>query len=758
MGWDDAIPHSFSEQWSNWLEDLLRMSEFKVDRCIKPRDFRDPTAQLHHFSDASQVGYGAVSYVRLEKDHKVHVAFLLGKARVAPLKQTTIPRLELTAAVLAVRIDQMLRKELQFKLEKSVFWTDSTTVLKYISSETRRFHTFVANRTAVIRDAADVDQWRYVGSKENPADEASRGLRAEDFLKSRRWINGPEFLYKAKEAWPKLEVDLNVISADDPEVKRDIMVNAVIKDSENATNHLISYFSSWIRLKQSVAWFLKVKEILMLLGQKRKEFCASAGLRKDNLKIQEQEVERGIQSFKATLKGHSLTPHDLAKAEKSIIQHVQRHKFIAEIASLKGSFKTVPKESPLYKLDPVMDDDEILRVGGRLSKAALPAESKHPVILSKDLHVSKLILSHIHHQLGHAGRNHMLSRLQQKYWIINANSAARKVISECVVCRRNRGRLGEQKMADLPEERVVPDKAPFTNVGVDYFGPINVKRGRSLVKRYGVLFTCFTSRAVHLEVAYTLDTDSCLNAVRRFICRRGPVSTIRTDNGTNFVGANRELKESLAVVNHGKIQRSLVQDGIEWNFNTPAASHQGGIWERLIRSVKSVLTSVLQQQTLDDEGLQTIFCEVEAILNDRPITRVSDDPDDLEALTPNHILSLKGKPIMPPGLFDRDDLYIRKRWKQIQYMAELFWKRWISEYLPMMQERQKWSRPRRSLTAGDIVLVADATAPRGSWMMGKVLDARPDAKGLVRSVRLQTRTSILERPVTKLCLLLEAAA
>ena len=145
--------------------------------------------------------------------------------------------------------------------------------------------------------------------------------------------------------------------------------------------------------------------------------------------------------------------------------------------------------------------------------------------------------------------------------------------------------------------------------------------------------------------------------------------------------------------------------------------------------MKSVLTSVLQQQTLDDEGLQTILCEVEAILNNRRITRVSDDPDDLEALTPNHILILKGKPIMLPGLFDKDDLYIRKRWKQIQYMAELFWKRWISEYLPMMQERQKWTRPRRSLTIGDIVLVADATAPRGSWMMGKVLEARCKGSG-----------------------------
>lgn len=263
-------------------------------------------------------------------------------------------------------------------------------------------------------------------------------------------------------------------------------------------------------------------------------------------------MERKICSFKDTLKGQNLTPEDLAKAEQSIIQYVQKHKFRSEIASLKDGCKNIPKDSLLYKLNPVMDG-EILRVGGRLSKAAMPTESKHPVILSKDLHISTLILRHIHQQLGHTGRNHMLSRLWQKYWIISANSAARKVISDCVVCRRNRGKPGEQKMADLPEERVLPDKAPFTDVGVDYFGPIDVKRGRSHLKRYGVLFTCLTSRAVHLEVAYTLDADSYINAVRRFICRRGPVSSIRSDNGTNFVGANRELKESLADLNYGKI-------------------------------------------------------------------------------------------------------------------------------------------------------------------------------------------------------------
>ena len=403
-----------------------------------------------------------------------------------------------------------------------------------------------------------------------------------------------------------------------------------------------------------------------------------------------------------------------------------------------------------------MLDNGLLRVGGRLNRLAMPEEAKHPIILSKDLHISTLLLRHIHEQLGHGGRNHMLSRLRKKYWIIKANSAARKIITDCVVCKRQRGRIGEQKMADLPLERILPDKPPFTDVGVDYFGPIEIKRGRSLVKRYGVIFTCMASRAVHLEVAYTLDTDSCIHALRRFICRRGQVSSLRSDNGTNFVGAERELREALNGLNQDKIQSAMLQRGIKWYFNPPAGSHHGGVWERLIRMVRNVLHCVLNQQVLDDEGLQTLLCEVEAILNDRPITKISDDPMDLEALTPNHLLLLKTKPILPPGLFVKEDLYIKRRWRQVQYMADLFWKRWTHEYLPLIQERQRWSKEKRSFAPGDIVVVVDSTAPRGSWLMGRILETKPDAQGLVRTVRLQTKSSILERPITKICLLQEA--
>lgn len=743
--WDEPVPCDVSEHWSEWLSELQHMSGFKVERCIKPKNFGTQLkAELHHFSDASQIGYGTVSYLRLESTDNVHVSFITGKARVAPLKQLTIPRLELAAAVLAVRVNTMLLKELQLPLQRSFFWTDSTTVLKYIFNETKRFHTYVANRVSTIRESTDKDQWRYVNTKDNPADEASRGLRAQEFGKG-KWLKGPDFLHLPPTRWPKLDLDASSIPSDDAEVKRELKVNAVTIHSDNPLSQLIHYFSSWRKLKTSVAWLLELKERLLLLSRKRKEYVVN----------QNENVEKEIKKFKAALGKSNLTPERLEEAEKAIIQFAQNQRFSTEISSLKHDPKTVFKDSPLYRLDPFIEDG-ILRVGGRLFKSVLPWEVKHPVILSKDLHVSQLILRYIHCQLGHAGRNYMLHRLRQKYWIINANSAARKILSQCTVCRRYRGKLGEQKMSDLPEERVVPDNAPFTNAGVDYFGPLEVRRGRTVLKRYGVIFTCMSSRAVHLEVAHSLDTDSCINAVRRFICRRGPVTSIRSDNGTNFVGAKKELRQALAALNHSKIERTFVQEGMTWSFNTPAASHQGGVWERLIRSVRSVLTSVIGHQLLDEEGLQTLFCEVEAILNDRPITKASEDPNDLEALTPNHILLLKGKPILPLGLFEKSDLYIKRRWRQVQYVAELFWKRWTAEYLLVMQERQKWTKQKRNFIPGDIVVIADATAPRGSWMMGRVLSAIADSRGLVRSVKVQTKISVLDRPITKLCLLLEA--
>ncbi|KAL7826204.1 hypothetical protein SRHO_G00340030 [Serrasalmus rhombeus] len=470
---------------------------------MKPKGFGTViSAQLHHFCDASEVGYGTVSYIRFASDRNVHVSFVVGKARVAPLKQMTIPRLELQAATLASRMDKMLRVELQMNLEPSVIWTESQSVLKDINNEQTRFSTFVTNRLTVIRDLTTKEQWRYVGSANNPADAASRGVRAVSLM-SKHWWTGPDFLRREETHWPIIG---KLMSTDlkDLEV-RNVQVHWTTV-TDNPTIKFLEYYSQWNHFKRALAWFLRLKDILKTKIQG-----------KDAVKINSAQ----------NVGSQCLSVDELERAENAVISYVQNSIFHEEVEALQKG-KQVKLTSNISSLDPILENG-ILRVGGRFNKMAMPISQQHPAILPKNSHISRLIMRHIHQTLGHSGRNHVLSKLRQHYWIPSANSLARRTIKECVLCRRLQGKAGEQKMADLRAERITPDLSPFTHVGIDYFGPIEVKKGRGTAKRYGVIFTCLVSRAIHLEVANSLDTDACINALRRFICRRGPVATIRTD-------------------------------------------------------------------------------------------------------------------------------------------------------------------------------------------------------------------------------------
>ena len=258
------------------------------------------------------------------------------------------------------------------------------------------------------------------------------------------------------------------------------------------------------------------------------------------------------------------------------------------------------------------------------------------------------------------------------------------------------------------------NQPPFFSTGVDFFGPILFKRGRSLVKRYGALFTCLVSRAVHIEMAAALDTDSFINVLRRFLAPRGQVNLIRSDNGSHLVGAEKELRLSLREWNQSQIESFLLQKGISWNFNAPTASHHGGVWERLIRSTRRIMLGLTKEQVLSDDGLATLLTEVESILNGGPLTRTSTDPKDLTCLTPNHLLLLKDQQSLPPGILSAHDNYVRHRWRQVQFLSDQFWKRWTRECLTLLQERQKWLAPTRNVHVGDIVLLVDQNTPRGS--------------------------------------------
>ena len=742
--WDDPLSPENQVRWSKWLEELPLLGQFKVERCLVPAHFGRPVkCELHHFCDASLSAYGSVSYLRaVNAEGKIHCALLLGKSRLAPIRQMTIPRLELSAAVIAVRMDRMLSRELTLEIRDSVFWSDSMIVLQYIYSCSKRFQTFVANRLSVIHDGSKPRQWRKVGTKENPADDVSRGLSGSDMISSDRWRRGPEFLWQEESAWPTNPV-VPEIPHNDEEVKiqakccvADVQCDAKVVEEDDAPTadkeeepkdlmvRFIESYSCWYRLKKGMAWLLRCKNWL---------------------RVKTKSVERP-----PPVTADPLDPSELQVAETAIVRFVQLKYFKEEVKALK-SRKPIVKKSPIYILEPFLDEEEIFRVGGRLKNAPLSEKAQHPAILPKNHHVSRLVARRAHEfQSGHSGKEYVLSLIRQKFWIVGARPLIKRVLMDCVVCRKLRGKPGVQQMADLPSERVTP---PFSFVGVDCFGPFVVKRGRSQVKRYGCIFTCLTMRAIHIEKLDSLEADSFINGFMRFCARRGVPEKVRSDNGTNFVAGERKLREAMqSWKDDGKVKAHLLQKEIKWEFNPPAASHMGGIWERQIRTVRKVLNVILREQTLDDERLSTLFCEVESIVNGRPLTVLSDDPDDEGPLTPNHLLLLRGGPKLPPGQFDQSDIYGR-RWRHVQFLSDQFWKRWVREYLPILQLRRNWLQPKRNFQVGDVVLILGEKTPRKNWPMGRIVQTYPGKDGLVRSAQIKTSSSILTRPVTKLCLL-----
>ncbi|XP_036003015.1 uncharacterized protein LOC118566077 [Fundulus heteroclitus] len=731
IGWDDPIPENLRSRWEDWKNSLEKLKSVEVPRCYHPPELKDIIkVELHHFSDASSIGYGACSYIRFKSDdNKVHCSLVMAKARVAPTKVTSIPRLELSAAVTSAKISVMLKSELEMHIDEEFFWTDSQVVLAYINNEARRFHVFVANRVQLIRQITDPKQWHHIDTAQNPADHASRGLSASEIMTT-SWLSGPKFLWEQEISYSTTQSAEVLVG--DPEVK-------VVKTFTTQTSEQDIILS---RFERFSSWSMLLKVVARIKRLTNK-----------------------------TQHGNVVTVDERKRAADTVIKLLQQQAFPQELRVLNTN-ESLPSSSPLFLLDPILDHG-LLRVGGRLKNSTLCQELKYPIILPKDHHITALIISHFHAKICHQGRSQTLMEIRANgFWVIGGSKQVAKLISKCVQCRKLRRPTEEQRMSELPKERVeISD--PFMHCGMDCFGPFTTRQGRKEYKRYGLLFTCLSSRAVHIEMLENLSTDCFINALRCFISLRGTVSKLYCDQGTNFIGAKNELKEALNECDTNALEAFLADKQCEFVFNAPSASHAGGVWERQIRTIRNVLNATIAQSQgrLDDASLRTLFYEAMSIINGRPLSVEGlNDPKSPEPLTPNHLILMKSRVALPPpGQFVKEDLYARKRWRRVQYLAEQFWSRWKMEYLLNISTRQKWHQPRRNLKVNDIVIIKEDMLPRSQWQLGRVVEAPEGEDGFVRRVKLQVgnrnptmkwdtthKPRVVERPIQKLVVLLES--
>ncbi|XP_055623389.1 uncharacterized protein LOC129766818 [Toxorhynchites rutilus septentrionalis] len=721
--WDDPIEDLQYDKWLSWLAIFPQITTVEIPRCYRvltPAE-AGTDVQLHTFVYASENGFAAAVYLRFENGDTVECSLVSAKTRVSPLKFLSIPRSELQAAVIGVRLADTISKSLSIHVTQRTFWTDSKDVLCWLRSDHRRYTQFVAFRVSEILETTEIFEWRWVPTKHNVADKGTKWKRAPNLARNSRWFRGPEFLLLKKENWPENPFPGRTTNE---ELRPHLLVHTRPRGSPICPQN----YSKWIILLRVTAYVMRYIR---------------------NLKLSCYGKQRVL---------GPLQRQDFIDAENHLFRCAQSAVFAEEIAIfeknrlLKSSAKSIPRSSLLYQWCAFLDENEVLRVKGRtMACAFVDRDAFEPVILPRDHPVTRLVISAIHERFNHQNHETAMNEILQRYRIPHLKTTYRKMRKDCQQCKILLAKPQPPEMGNLPPARLAAFARPFTHTGVDYFGPILVSIGRRTEKRWGVLATCLTTRAIHLQIAHTLTTDSCIIAIRNIMARRGIPAAIYSDRGTNFRAASKELQSAIENLDHDALLKEFTSSHTEWFFNPPVTPHMGGAWERLIRSVKQNLGRLKSSRLLTHEVLENALLEIENIINSRPLTNIPIDGDDSPVLTPNHFLVGSANGLRSWVPLNDSPVLLRNSWKQSQFLADLFWKQWVRDYLPTITRRTKWLTPVKPITVGDVVIIVDPKFPRNCWPKGRVIAMCQAPDGQVRWATVQTASGgIYERPAVSL--------
>lgn len=676
------------------IQQLGHLASVEIPRCMKGKDFDDEsTMQIHVFNDASQFAYATEAFLRMETKGNVSVQLIQAKTRIAPIKKMTIPRLELMACLLGIRLMSSL-KDTCLAEAPCYYWTDSTTALAWISRNDE-WGTFVGNRVREIVGSSNSQQWFHVPGIQNPADLPSRGCSPKELLES-KWWEGPDWLKLPQNQWPNEKFE-----TDEEKVNKEKKKASVISTSNTVTVTNDPWFAqrpSHMLNLSVLAWIQRFK---------------------NNCLAQIRKLDRQV---------GSLTIHEVRSAEIIMVKLVQLQVFPKDAEFIEGLRVQRHPDHQLYFVQTkIMNRQDV----GRFKQPWLLPHS-HPVV--------DKIIEEEHKQSGHAGAQFLIARLRERYWIIRNRKAVQRVIRKCVICKRYQKNTTTVPMAALPENRV-KDAKVFEVSGIDLAGPLFLKDS---TKVWVVIFTCAIYRAVHIESVESINTEQFILALFRFISRCGRISIIYTDNGKNFV----KSASLFGKLNWKQIQEATNIHRIQWIFNPPASPWWGGFWERLVRTLKEYLRKILGQNKLNKVQLDTSLQFVESLMNSRPLTYVNEDSDDLIPLTPAaFIRDIETSEF--PEIQVLNDEHFRQRHKELVTIKEELRSRFRSEYLGQLVQR---SKPTQDIEfkVGDIVLVVDDTRKRLEWPMARIIELIPGNDDKIRVAKIRTKNGELTRSLQRL--------
>ena len=594
LEWDDPLPEDQCSRWETWLKDLLMVRTISFPRCFIDKSLGEVVSyQLHGFADASKKAYCAMVYLVCKTKETTYTKLLCAKSRVAPLKELSIPRLELMSArILATLMDTVIKAlEFEVKIDSVHYWLDSKTALYWIFNN-GEWKQFVQHRVNEILRLSEKDGWGHVPGVENPADLGSRGVTASHLKDSKLWWEGPEWLRKEKDQWP-ISIDLESSQEIGAERKRANVLIALEKEPNGVRNVIdINRFSNLGKLLRVTAY---VKRFVRNLKQR----------------MERKELELG-----------KLDVKELEEAERTWILDSQQN------------LKETAKYKKLVENLGVVEENEIMVCKGRLANSDLTFRAKFPIILPKDDKFTELIILDCHEKVHHCKERGTLAELRSRFWVTKGRQYVKRLIRNCFLCRKLEGKpYNLPPIAMLPDFRVT-EAPPFSKSGVDFAGPLYVKSSTGeMNKCYIALFTCCVTRAVHLELVENLLASTFVNGLRRFCSRRGTPTLMVSDNAKTFKSTVKLLKK---LASDSTVTNFLDSRRISWRFNIEWAAWMGGFFERMVGTVKRCLRKVLGNARLSFDELSTVLTEVESTVNSRPLTYLYDDLE--EALTPSHLM------------------------------------------------------------------------------------------------------------------------